>query len=249
MGKPESVVSSEQLSEIARGRSRTYGVLAEVLNQMPSLKLLRALEAAEPLWAFELDAAAADAAASLREALSQVATEAVEEASPLSELMTGLAVERTRLLRGVRPGYGLPPACESVYRHGVENGRGSRGPAHVWAAVSAEYQRVSFGIPKGLQPDYIGVEVSFLASLSNLEAEAWTRDDPSAALATAGLEVAFLDGHPLSWIGSLVHRVEAEASGSFWPALLATLEGHLRIDREYLEELLHQPRTGLDNAW
>lgn len=234
----EPVVSSQQLSEITRGRSRVYMVLAEVLNQMPSVELLRMLRGAEPLWSAIQSDDGADAAV-LRDVLSQVPSDGGGVVSALSDLVTGLAVERTRFLRGVKPGYGLPPACESVYRRGGQTaGSGPQDPGPGWVETLAEYRRNGFSTPKGLQPDYIGVEVSFLASLSHLEAAAWARDDSSAALAAAAREAAFLDEHPLSWVSGLVSRVAAEAYSPFWPALLALLESHLRVDRDYLGELL-----------
>lgn len=97
---------------------------------------------------------------------------------------------------------------------------------------------VALALPKDYSRTTLGVEVSFLALLSHLEAAAWTRDDSSAALAAAGREAAFLDEQPLSWVSCLASRVEAEASSHFWPALLALLESHLRMDRDYLRELM-----------
>ena len=234
----EPVVSPRQLSEIARGRSRVYTVLAEILNQMPSAELLQMLQEAEPLWSVIQDDFSAGSAAVLQDVLSQVPSDGVAGVSAPPELVTELAVERTRLLRGVKPGYGLPPACESVYHHGAQTGFEPQNAGRAWADLLAEYRRNSFSTPKGLQPDYIGVEASFLALLSYLEAAAWARDDSSAALAAAGWEADFLDEHPLSWVNGLVSRVAAEAFSPFWPALLALLESHLRMDRNYLGELL-----------
>lgn len=155
MLESEPVVSSQQLSEIARGRSRVYTVLAEVLNQMPNADLLRALRGAEPLWSAARGGPTVDPAAVLRDVLSQVPAEGVAGVLAPPELVTELAVERTRLLRGVRPGYGLPPACESVYRHEVQTGFESQEPGRAWAHMLAEYRRSGFSTPKGLQPDYI----------------------------------------------------------------------------------------------
>ena len=156
MLESEPVVSSPQLSEIARGRSQVYAVLADALNQMPSVERLRMLRGAEPLWSAVRGDPTGDAAtAALREVLSQMPAEGFEEVSAPPELVTELAVERTRLLRGVRPGYGLPPACESVYRHEVQTGFESQEPGRAWAHMLAEYRRSGFSTPKGLQPDYI----------------------------------------------------------------------------------------------
>ncbi len=235
----EPVVSCQQLSEIARGRSRVYTVLSEVLNQMPSLELLRTFRRAEPLWSAIQGDVGAAAAAVLRQTLSQVPSDDAAGALAPNDLVTGLAVERTRFLRGVKPGYGLPPACESVYRRGLQKADlEPQEPGRAWVDMLAEYRRNGFSTPKGLQPDYIGVEVSFLSFLSHLEAVAWVRDDSSAALAAAGREADFLDEHPLSWVNGLVSRVAAEAFSPFWPALLTLLGSHLRMDRDYLGELL-----------
>ncbi len=71
---------------------------------------------------------------------------------PVEELRNELAVDRTRLLRGIKPGYGPPPPYESVYA-------GTEQQPQMQASMSVQqaYAEAGVGLPKEVrdQPDFI----------------------------------------------------------------------------------------------
>ena len=88
-----------------------------------------------------------------------------------------LAVDWTRLFRGVNPEYGPPPPFEGLYVKG-----GTNSP-EVLEAVLRCYRENGFSPDPDFQnrPDYIGMELDFLGLLSEREAEALEEGDTSRA--------------------------------------------------------------------
>ena len=132
--------------------------------------------------------------------------------------MAAIALERTRLLRGIRPGQGLPPACKSVYLPHTMIADDEWDTGRAWATLIECYRHDAFVPDRNLPPDYVGNELGFLAHLSAREASAWERDDARDALAAAASQLIFMRTHIGSWIGALVDRVGDEVATAFGPA-------------------------------
>jgi hypothetical protein len=216
-------------SQIAARRSQVYGLQRETFNGLPSTESLLRL-ASSPL----LDAAATgspvgeQAVASLRAVIG--------ESGDCSSIVKDIAVERTRLLRGIRPGQGLPPACECVYRPSHEIGECNVHGAG--ALLLQKYNSAGFVADGSVPPDFLGSELGFMEFLVSREAQAWQQDDGRSVLALAEAQLAFLDNHIGRWIGPLQEAVRSEVSSGFWAAMLVLTETHLQMEREYLQQLL-----------
>lgn len=216
-------------SQIASRRSQVYGLLRETFNGLPSTEGLLRL-ASSPL----LDAAATGSPVGEQAVASLRAV--VGDSRDCSSIVKDIAVERTRLLRGIRPGQGLPPACEYVYRPSHEISESNVDGSG--ALLLQKYNSAGFVADGSVPPDFLGNELGFLEFLASLEAQAWQQDDGRSVLALAEAQLAFLDDHIGRWIGPLQEAVRSEASSGFWAAMLALTETHLQMEREYLQQLL-----------
>jgi TorA maturation chaperone TorD len=153
------------------------------------------------------------------------------------KLATSLAVERTRLLRGVKPGYGPPPAYESVYA-------GSAEKPEMRASVSVRqaYAEAGVGLPEEVrdQPDFIGFELDFMRHLTAQEAEAWKKGGQEEASNLLKAERAFLDDHLARWVPRFCDVMEKEARLDFYQGIARLTKGFVLDEaetvREYLDE-------------
>jgi TorA maturation chaperone TorD len=216
------------LAQVAAGRSQVYGLLRDAFNQLPSAGQLTNLVSNPLLDAAVLgDRAGQDALVAVRRAFAAAG----------HDTSVTIAVERTRLLRGLKPGQGCPAACESVYLPCTVVDGEEAGIGRAWATLIECYRGAGFIPEPNLPPDYIGIEIGFLAHASAREAQAWQCDDSSGALAAAARQLEFLRTHIGRWIGPLVERVGDENASAFWPNLLALAAAYLRQDDEYLTQV------------
>ena len=138
-------------------------------------------------------------------------------------------VEYTRLFMG--PGAPPAPPWESLYREGGKFLFGQ--PTFDMRAVLREHGLALKEDAHQLE-DHIGAELLFLAAMS----ERFVGKAPSADEVTD--QVAFIDGHPLWWIGKLHAKAVAAADLGYYPALIELVWGVLEWDKELLSEYLAQ---------
>lgn len=213
-------------------------MLRDALNELPSPLLLRSFRE-DPL----LDAAVAGSPAGLA-ALTVIRNSVGEDPAAIE----AVAIERTRLLRGLSPDHGLSPACESCYAAPMAHQAGPTQQAETWVALQGQYAHAGFAADRRAAPDYLGNELAFLGFLAGREATAWRLGDRAAATSAAEQQRSFIDAHTGRWIGWLRERVQSEAAHPFWPAVLALAEAHLQMEREYLGELLTDTVCAVDAA-
>jgi len=139
-------------------------------------------------------------------------------------------------LRGVKPGYGPPPAYESVYA-------GSAEKPVMQAAVSVRqaYAEAGVGLPEEVrdQPDFIGFELDFMRHLTAQEAEAWTKDNREETLGLLKAERAFLDGHLARWVPRFCDVMEKEARLGFYQGIARMTKGFVLDEAENVAEYLN----------
>lgn len=224
-------LGSRELAEIAKGRARAYFFLATGFNELPTLELLTKFNAAGPY----LEALAYGQASGERAA--QV-IKSVLGGDRDQEIVTQVAVERTRLLRGVKPGYGLPPACEGVYA--VSPGKvpdWNRSP-DCCMLLKNVYLAQGYWPDNQLAPDYIGNELAFLGHCASREARQWDEGKLDEVGGTVSCESSFIQEHLLPWMGTLETEVQKGARHPFWPAWLTLTHDFLKGEAGYLSELL-----------
>jgi TorA maturation chaperone TorD len=137
-----------------------------------------------------------------------------------------LAIERTRLIRGVSSHNGPLPPYESVYRgEGMVMGESTK-------QVIDLYREVDYGLPKGWGdlPDYIGIELDFMAYLCRQETEAWQRGDPEVARDKQRQQQEFLANHLMQWAPSFYKQFSSHATNSFLKDVLNATHCFLELE-------------------
>jgi len=213
------------LKNLAELRSRTYWFLSRLYMSKPDEKLLRDLR--NNLKALDMHG----------DELSELIGLIVESIEgDERELSERLAVEFTRLFRGIKKGYSPPPPYESVYMgEGMVMGEAT-------LSVLKFYSEAGFGIideEEGPQ-DYIGVELKFMSLLCYKEMESWKAGRSDQGERYLELERRFLDEHILQWVPDFCRRVEAEAKEEFYVGVARLTESFLRIDAENIRVLLDE---------
>jgi TorA maturation chaperone TorD len=208
---------------LAGYRSRVYGILAAAYNRQPDESLARRLAS--------LDTSGHDWPPELREGIDLIeGFVRACEGRPTRELATELAVERTRLFRGLKPGCGPPPPYESVYLGG--NGQPRMQAAE---AVARSYAEAGVGLPEGLkeQPDYIGLELDFMRHLTEKEARAWAEGDEDAAARIAEQERSFLEEHLARWVPRFCEAMDGAARLDFYRGIARVTSRFVRDEARW----------------
>ncbi len=153
---------------------------------------------------------------------------------PEPEVAENLAVDFTRLFRGIKKGYGPPPPYESVWR-------GEGKVMGEWAQKVLENYYAS-GIGMDMEdelPDYIGIELKFMAILSYHEKERYRGHNIQEVKRFVRIQQEFMNEHIQQWIPEFCNRVAEEATSSFYKGCALLTKGFLEIDMEKLKENLN----------
>ena len=243
---PSESMSAEEWAALATSRSRVYGFLGAVYNRLPDKGFAESLSGPDLAGFLSSLAETEDLPGDVREGLRLIEGFVRDSAArPVDELETELAVERTRLLRGVKPGYGPPPAYESVY---VGSDQGPLMQASV--AVRQIYAEAGVKLPEEVrdQPDFIGFELDFMRQLTEEEAQAWADDDQEEALVILGRQRAFLEEHITRWIPRFCDVMVQEARLDFYRGIACMTKGFVLDEAKKVAELVdwaHVAETAL----
>lgn len=141
------------------------------------------------------------------------------------EIEEDLAVDWTRLFRGVQPEYGPKPPYESVY---LSRGKEDQSQmARILSGLMAEYRSENVILQEGKanRPDYIGLELGFLGFLSDKEAEARERDKNEEAAQYAERRDQFLRNHLGRWTVSFCEEAKKYAETDFYRGVIDITQG------------------------
>lgn len=221
----------DEWAVIAATRGQIYGFLGALYTRLPDEQFISGLFAPEM----------GDFLSSLAEApgycqdvhegasLMQRFVEATQE-QPADELKTKVNVERTRLFRGVKPGYGPLPPYESVYTDAA-TAKNDEINTYPIAAVAKAYADAGAMLPTDNydQPDYIGFELDFMRHLCARESAAWELGDVAQALDSITRQQEFLNDHLAQWIPRYCAEMCKDAR-------LDLYQGIARITRGYLAD-------------
>lgn len=214
--------------ELAGARANLYQLLATVYARPPSLDFLRFLAG----WVALVSEAGGPSqllSQQMRHSLGMLDSffKKIGENS-WGELGETISVEFTKLFRGVKPHYSLPPPYESVYRE--ESGRVF---GELTVEVHREYRRFGFDLANGFSgepPDHISFELEFMHLLCSQEAEAWEKDDEDEALRFLQAEKEFLRGHLMMWIPRFCSEVRKHDRLGLFRCLADLTEGWVSFD-------------------
>jgi TorA maturation chaperone TorD len=215
-------------AQSAEARSKVYRLVAYVYNWIPDAEFIEKLR----LGLSEIQACPVPSTEeatrweqNLLGALEKVEAHLKE---PEEEgALLALAVERTRLFRGIRPDYGPPPPYESVYKgEGLVMGHSS-------TEVAECYRQTGYSLPEGWRdpPDYIGAELDFMSYLCQKEAEAWTRGDERQARAWQQQQQDFLSQHLMLWVPTFCQEVMQQAQSDMFRDLVQITNCFLELER------------------
>ncbi|RMD70174.1 MAG: hypothetical protein D6819_04930 [Gammaproteobacteria bacterium] len=156
---------------------------------------------------------------------------------PLREAVRGesaesLAVEFTRLFRGIREGYGPPPPYESLYREGRIMGQST-------LDVMERYRQAGFGIiePSAGPQDHLGVELRFMAMLCLEEMEAAGRDEGDEVQRRLAQQRDFLISHLGAWLPHYRQVLVQACKKAFYREAVCLTEAFVASEVMRLESL------------
>lgn len=221
----ERTQDASELAESAQTRAGMYSFLANLFNQRPDLELVRRLREMGPE-GFSIGASQAEISSEVEEGLQEMASFIDDtQGQPEEQVEQDLAVDWTRLFRGVSPSYGPPPPYEGVYIEGAGS------PSDILQAIMQVYHKFSVDVDEKAanRPDYIGIELDFLRYLNESEAGAWQEGDEEKALDFQGAQKDFLSRHLGRWAEKFCDRAMEEAKTGFY-------RGFIRLTRAVLKE-------------
>ncbi len=230
------LVTPAELSAIATARSRVYGFLGAVYNRMPNDQFASSLSSPEVAAFLASVGQMEDDPGDMQEGLRLI--EAFIRASkdkPVEQLKTELAVDRTKLLRGIKPGYGPPPPYEGVYAAMAQEALGQ-----TMMSVRNIYAESGVVLPEEIhdQPDFIGFELDFMRHLTEKEAEAWANEENEEVVKIIKKERAFLDEHILRWVPRFCDLMFEQAQLDFYRGIARLTKGFVQGEAHTAAELV-----------
>jgi len=172
----------------------------------------------------------------------------VQGSRTIEDICLTLAVERTRLLRGVAREYGPPPPYESLYRS-LEASDGISFLVQV--AEFYRYAQIDLLAERADRLDYLGLELDFMRLLCEEEIRSLDQGDTDEAEGFARLQHRFLQEHLLPWVPRYCESLLSHSTAGFYQGvaqlLLGFLEEQAAIETEQRyksQELSSVPRSG-----
>lgn len=151
---------------------------------------------------------------------------------PESDVVENMAVNFTKLFRGIKKGYGPPPPYESVWR------REGRVMGEYTQKVLRMYSEADLGMDISDElPDYIGIELKFMSLLSWREKDAWNGSDINELKRVISLQSRFLNEHIMRWVPQFLNIMQKETDSAFYKAVAILTKGFLDIEGEYITEV------------
>jgi TorA maturation chaperone TorD len=223
--RPEDV---SKAMESAQARAGMYSFLANLYNRRPDLDLVRRLREMGPEGfdiAIDRDDISPEVARGLQEMASYIT---VTQDWSEGEVEQELAVDWTRLFRGVSPSYGPPPPYEGVYSEGAGS------PSDVLQAIMQTYHKNSVDVDENAanRPDYIGIELDFLRYLNESEVDAWDKGEQETALGYQTAQRDFLSKHLGRWMGKFCDVAMEQAKTDFYRGFIRLTKGVLKEEME-----------------
>jgi len=217
-----------EAAESARARAGMYSFLANLFNQRPDLDLVKRLRSLGP-GGFNIGLSQGGVSPQVEKGLQEMASFIADtKDQPEKQVEQELAVDWTRLFRGVSPSYGPPPPYEGVYGEGAGN------PSEVLQAIMRTYHTYSVDVDEKAanRPDYIGIELDFLRYLSENEAEAWSKGQEENALGYHAAQRGFLSNHLGRWVNKFFDQAIEEAKTGFYRGFIHLARGVLKEEME-----------------
>jgi len=227
----QDAVTSREMAELAQQRSAVYAFLSSIFMVLPDQGFVGRLTDGRMgglLDALAGDDVPPDIETGIR--LIKGYLTSIQSASA-EQIETDLAVERARLLRGIKPGYGPPPPYESVYRGTVESGVNQ-----TVLQVKRAFADAGVSVPESIHEpaDYIGLELELMRHLADKESQAWRAGDEAQARVWRDKQKAFLTDHLVLWVPLFADRMAEHATLGFYQGVARITKGFVMSDHAHL---------------
>lgn len=217
-------LETSDLGQVAEARANIYRFLAQLYSAPPTAELLTWMAGED--FKQHVETVFGTAGAALIGAL----------AGPLNPEAVRLEYDALFRVPGER--YLCP--YESVYRgRRVVKGRVVDGT--VWGSATAEVERLYAlagarpAQKAGELPDFIGLELLFMAYLCDQEAEAWAAGNRDLAGRYLALQRDFLVNHLSRWADGLCDEIVAKAELDFYVGLARLTQAFLAADCAHIQ--------------
>ncbi len=235
-------ISADEFGQLAQSRSKLYGFLSALYVRIPNNEFATTL-LGEKFLSLRSIAASDEVSSEMKEGLRTM-ERFVEETKdrPRNKLAEELAVEWTRLFRGLKRGYGPPPPYESVYKEG--SGQDSRQGI---GDVMKIYREAGVGMDEkaGQRVDYVGVELDFMRHLTENETELWKKSNHIDAIKCLRSEEAFLLEHLSQWVPKFCDAVLQDARTDFYRGVARFTKGFLSLEAENVSSYIKLAESNL----
>ncbi len=232
----QAVQNPQELEELARARAAFLSFLNlhfQVLPDVPFVERVRNGDLTSVLEALKSessdDVEIATGASMMREFIDKTRN---VDAAKLSE---DLGVDRTRLYRGVAPGYGPPPPYEMVWSKDAQD-------FTILSIIAGIYADAGLQIAPDAHNrlDYIGMDLDFVRELATREADAWESGDLDAGRKWLKAQSSFVSEHVGAWVPAFIDKAMQQAETDFYKGHMLMLRGFLKTEQQELVTLVSE---------
>jgi len=170
-------------------------------------------------------------------------------APPLSQALAEVDIEMTTILPDASAADGVRALAEEYTRLFLGPGKHisphesvqlKRGSGVLWGSETGIVKRfieeAGFDYDEAYHglPDHIGVELEFLAHLTEQQANATDSGDDARLRSAIGWQHRFISKHLGKWVAIFARKIKAEAVLPFYPAFAGLLPGFLATEKSTL---------------
>lgn len=200
---------------VSQQRAAVYGFLASLFASPLAGADIDRLSAASYEAGDDADSFTADILAAIRDIADS------------GENAQRLALEHTRLFRGISEEYGPPPPYESLWREGQLMGEST-------LHVSSRYLEAGYLSDDGFAPcDHLVEELRFMAALCHAES---AEGEPTEALSWRRQQRGFIDEHLTAWVSRYCEELAQTSREPLYRALARTTARVVAADATHLQQ-------------
>jgi TorA maturation chaperone TorD len=209
-------LSTSENVTIAKTQVQIYGFLASVFNYRPDIDFVKTLRGSSTYFVNDL-AKRVDLPGEVTLGMREMADFAkAAEGKPDAQVEQELAVEWTRLFRGLSPQFSPIPPYEGAY---IVSGISDN---EILLSVTQFYRESGFAVGEEYQDrlDFIGMEINFLGHMAEVEAQAWESGNFEQAQFYQDKSLEFLDEHLGLWAEKFLSIAIERANTGFYKGFL-----------------------------
>ena len=229
---------AEKYLAVVRARQSVYELLSGFYLELPDQKMVNTIF--DPDFRNRLsEVASVFETGEIHEGLRLISSFALSfQNESQEEMLRQIAIDRTRLFRGISKKHSPLPPYESCYREQRLCGESS-------AEVYKFYCKLGVALPEAWteSPDYLGIEIDFMRLLCRREEEAWMNNQPEKGLEFLRASIEFLKDHLLKWVPSFLEKMYQTTELDLYRGLAKLTSGFLKYDIHFVERQLKEIRN------